>query len=249
VNRPLSRITLLRIAGGALVLQAAFNLERRQGMGVAAALAPLASRWGDREGRRRFLLRHLETYNTNPGLAGPLLGALARLESLAAAGDVTAADRAIRLKRGMESPLAALGDTLFWSGLRPGLLAVTAALGWIAGGWAVLLFLALYNAVHLGFRVGGVFWGYGAGETLPGLLRRPVLRRLVDALPWLALIGLGSLAAIAFGPSPGPGAAGLLALILGLVLGRRGVSHGALPVGGAIIVGLILAYQFGSPVP
>ena len=90
---PVSRGMLTKVGAGLLFLQAAFNPERRQGIGVAAALAPVARLWKDRRDRRAFFLRHLENFNTNPAMAGPILGAVVRLEEDAATGNAAAAER------------------------------------------------------------------------------------------------------------------------------------------------------------
>lgn len=230
-----------RVAWRSLSLQASYNPEQRQGLGVAAALAPVAAKTVDAEARRRFLLRHVQPYNTNPVLAGPLLGALVRLEEQGLAGDAEAEKRAIRLKRIMEAPLAATGDALFWNGIRPAAAALGAAVAWTAGVWGPLLFLALYNGPHLGIRFGGLYWGYRRGEGIADLLRADWVRGIRLAAPWLLLAGLAVLGVLAFAPASGPEIPGALALAAGYLLGRRGVPRGTVLALGAIIIGLIVA--------
>ena len=113
--------TLWRVALGGLALQAAFGPDRRQGLGMGAALAPVA-RFLPEEARSRFLACHLENYNTNPAMTGPLLGALVHLEEKGAGGDERAVQRAGKLKRGVEGPFASAGDALRWGGMRPGVV-------------------------------------------------------------------------------------------------------------------------------
>jgi len=236
-----------RVIWGGLSLQAAYTPERRQGLGVASALAPVAARGADPEARRRFLMRHVESYNTNPVLAGPLLGALVRLEEEALDGDPEAEARAIRLKRTMEAPLAATGDALFWNGIRPAAAAVGAAAAWTVGAWGPLLFLMLYNTPHLALRVGGVYWGYRRAEGIAVLLRADWVRAVRVTAPWMLLAGLAVLGVLAFAPASGPEIPGILALALGYVLGRRGVPRGTVLALGAIIIGLIAATVLRSP--
>ncbi len=127
-------VRLFQVAIAGLAFQASFGPDRRQGLGVGTMLAPAAGLWRTLEDRRRFLLRHLENFNTNPAMAGPLMGAVVRFEELAAAGDVEALERLIKLKRGLEGPFAAAGDRLLWVGIRSGAAVVGGIVGWMAGG-------------------------------------------------------------------------------------------------------------------
>jgi len=159
---------LLQVAIAGLALQASFGPDRRQGLGVGSMVAPVAGLWRTLDDRRRFLLRHLENFNTNPAMAGPLMGAIIRLEERAAAGDVQALERVIKVKRSLEGPFAATGDRLLWVGMRSCAAVVVGIVGWLVGGaWAAFCFLVLYNLVHLGIRLGGVFWGYHHALQVP----------------------------------------------------------------------------------
>lgn len=235
------RSSLFRIALGALVLQASYHPERRQGLGMAAALAPLGRRWAEPGSRRRFLERQTEPMNTNPAMAGILLGALARLEARAAAGDPGSAERGSVLRRALEGPFAAAGDALLWTGLRPAAALVGSLVAWRGGAVGVVAFLVLYNAVHLGVRMGGVFWGHGRAESVHRILRWRTLRAALAVLPWAVLAGTLGVLGAAAGGSGGPGWAAAPAALAGALLGRRGVSRGGLLAGGAIVCGLLLA--------
>jgi mannose/fructose/N-acetylgalactosamine-specific phosphotransferase system component IID len=244
--RRLSLFDLTRLATWGLVLQASFHTGRRQAVGVAAAMASLSHLWPLAEDRRRFLLRHLEPMNTNPAMAGPLLGALARLEERAAAGEEGALERLLHLRRILEGPLAATGDALLWTGLRPAAALLGTLVAWFAGLAGPLVFLILYNGVHLGLRWGGVFWGHARGERIHELMRARWLRALRVTLRWG--IPVFSLVLIALAASGGglprwtvaPAAAG------GVMLGQKSLLRGGFLAGGAIMVGLMLALVFGS---
>jgi mannose/fructose/N-acetylgalactosamine-specific phosphotransferase system component IID len=238
-----------RVAWGGLFLQAAYNPERRQALGVASALAPAAVLWPEPEARRRFLLRHLAMFNTNPAMAGPILGGVLRLEERAAAGDSVALDRVARLKKGLEGPFAAAGDALVWGGARPVAGLGGSAIALLAGVWGAVFLLLVYNAVHLGLRVGGVFWGYRRGDDVHLLVRGRWFRRALSAAPWLVLIGGAAAGIVALGPGAtrsGPALLGGIALLAGYAAGRRRVSRGTLVAIGAIIVGLVAAAKDGG---
>lgn len=237
----LARRDLWRVAFGVLALQAVFTTERRQGLGVAAALAPLRRLFAAPEDGGRFLRRHAESFNTNPALAGPLLGAVARLEERAAGGDAAAGERARKVKSALEAPFAALGDAFLWNALRPALVLAGGFLAWTAGFWGPVLFLVLYNAVHLGLRVGGVFWGYRRADRVQDLLRAAWLRRGIRAGAWVVAAGVLALALRAWTLPGAPGFLGLAGVAAGFVLGRRGFTRGALLAAGGIIVGLVFS--------
>lgn len=242
----LARRDLWSVALGVLAIQAAFSTERRQGLGVAAALSPLRRLFAAEDGGR-FLRRHAESFNTNPAFAGPLLGAVARLEERAAGGDVPAGEHARKVKSALEAPFAALGDAYLWNALRPALVLWGGLLAWTAGFWGPVLFLVLYNGVHLGIRVGGVFWGYRQADRVQELLRTPWLRRGIRVGAWAVAAGVFGLALRAWAHPGIPGLLGLAGVAGGFILGRRGFTRGALLAVGGIIVGLVFSLWNGTP--
>src|SRR5258705_2535611 len=77
---------LRRVAWRTLLLQAAFNYERQQGIGWAFALDPALRRiYPDDALRRERLAEHTPHFNTQPTLASVALRALAALEEQPAA--------------------------------------------------------------------------------------------------------------------------------------------------------------------
>lgn len=232
---------LWKVALGVLAVQAAFNTERRQGLGVAAALSPARRAAGKPDGDR--LRRHLETFNTNPAMAGPLLGAVARLEERDGAGG----GRAGKVKAALEAPFAALGDTCLYTALRPSLALWGGFLAVAAGGIGPALFLVLYNGAHLGLRVGGVFWGYRRADRVQDLLRARWLRGGIRAGAWALAAGVTGLALRAWIHPGIPEGLGLAALACGFLLGRRGFTRGAVLALGGMIVGLVFLFLDGIP--
>jgi len=214
---------------------------------MGAALAPILAGDPDPERRRRRGLAYLETYNTNPALAGPLLGALARLEALGNEGDEAALAQAERLRRALEAPLAAGGDAFLWSAVRPLAVLVGAVVAWAEGLAGIIVLLVLYNAVHLGLRLGGIAWGHAHPERVPGLVRMPWLRSGTAALRRGAALAVLVLTFLLLAPVATWGMLLACALpALGVwVRERRGFAHGGLLAGGAIMFGLILAFLFG----
>jgi mannose/fructose/N-acetylgalactosamine-specific phosphotransferase system component IID len=155
--------------------------------------------------------RAFEFYNAHPYLCGYLLGAAARLEE-EGQGEALA-----RLKRAAIPPLGAVGDRLFWAGLKPlsGVLAVLALLPaarhpggsllLALGVGAALLATAAYNWAHLAWRWRALREGHRLGLGVSAAIRALASHPLVAgsstalalaaglalpmALPWAAGAG------------------------------------------------------------
>ena len=212
---------LMRVALRTPLLQATWNYERQQGLGWAWCLKPVLDRlYPDPELRRARLAEHTAYFNTQPTLASLALGVIAGLEEQRAGGAGPDADGVSRVKGVLGSALAALGDRLFWSTLRPfaACLGVVLALGGTWQGAATMW--VCYNALHLGLRWQGVAWGYREG---PAVLGEALRRRLEDAVGRLSVIGaamVGVLVALLMIPGGQPRTVTFqTALMGGLVLG------------------------------
>jgi PTS system mannose-specific IID component len=234
-ERPsLRTIDLARVATRAVYLQAFSTAERMQGPGFAFSILPALRRLFGPGRRTAALKRHMGYFNTHPVLAGIVLGAVARLEERRARGEDVTEERIDLVKHALASPLAALGDPLFWATLRPlsGLLGVV-AVGVIPGpdvmapDWRVLLcplvVLLTYNAVALPFRVSGVARGYARAEEPLELVRTLRLREWRATLERIGAFVCGALVAFtvigvheSIGRVTGGGAAHLLLLLAGM---------------------------------
>ncbi len=179
---------LWRVVGRSLLLQALWNRERMQGQGLAFALRPVARRLAGRDGEARWLARHLGYFNTHPVLAAYALGAVARLEEDRALGEGPPEEAIERAKAALGSALAAVGDALFWSTLRP--LAAAIGVLWVLQGspWGPLAFLGLFNSAHAVVRLRGVFSGRALGLAVLGERVQARLRRLRAAFRLVGLV-------------------------------------------------------------
>jgi PTS system mannose-specific IID component len=187
----------------------------------------------------------MEYFNTQPYLASFVLGAVARAEEDRASGRNADADVA-EFKKTLMAPLGALGDSFFWGSLKP--FAASAAVAVLLAGawWAPLLFLVLYNIVHVGLRLSLVFVGYETEGDVVALLSRYNFTRLARRYKVLSLAIIGCIVGTlsAWGPefrssvsaSPLFLAAAGLALTLGMIALLR---MGASPV--KIMIGLAAA--------
>lgn len=163
--RGIGAFTLWRVLWRSFFFQAAANYERMQNVGFAYAMAPALARLYTGPARSAALQRHLGFYNSHPYLAAAVIGASIRLEMRVAAGQASPA-LVEAVKRMTMGPLAAIGDSFFWSSLRP-FACAWAIVGLLWGvPWAPLAALALYNLFHLTVRVYGLVVGYRAGEAV-----------------------------------------------------------------------------------
>jgi len=196
---------LAKVTSRSFYLQALFSAQRQQGLGFAFALLPVIRRlYAGAEEQGRALARHLGFFGTHPVLAGYVLGVVARLEERRARG-VPVEDAQIEdVKRALASPLAALGDPLFWVTLRPfaGLVGILGmGLLPLADPWGPdlrvlvcpLLALLTYNAVALRFRIAGVPRGYALADEPGRLLDSLKLARLTGIFERASAFGFGLL--------------------------------------------------------
>ena len=236
--------TLLRVFYRSLFLQAGWNPEGMQNLGFCFAIGPaLNAIYLDESPRRRAIERHLEFFNCHPYLAAAILGAAIHQEQAVARGEL-APEAPSQLKRALGPPFAALGDGFFWLALRPACALVAALTVPALGLGSILVFLGLYNSVHLSARallfVSGLRRGPGVIEVVAraqvptgtGLLKAAAAVMagalaghavLAAALPWrplhAALVGAGIIVATLLLPRARPLIVLYLALVLGLAVG------------------------------
>jgi mannose PTS system EIID component len=207
-NLRLKRGDLTQATSRSVQIQALLTPERMQGPGFCFALLPALRRlYAGSEELATALTRHMSYFATHPVLAGYVIGAAARLEERRARGEPIAPEQIEQLKQSLASPLAALGDPLFWSTLRPlaGLLGVL-AIGLVhppapaEPDQRVLLCplftLLAYNAVALPFRIVAVSRGYAEADQPAALLRSLKLSEWVRVLGRAGALGYGALVAL-----------------------------------------------------
>ena len=157
-------------------VQASWNYDRMLGIGVGLAEEPLLRDLGRAEGDaayRAAVGRGAGFFNSHPYLAGLAVGATARAEY-----DHVPPEQIERLRAALCGPLGSLGDRLVWAGWLPfvsGLAVAAAVLG--AGAAAVVGFLVVYNAGHVGLRWWALRAGWDHGMRVAAALHAPALQR------------------------------------------------------------------------
>ena len=190
-TQPVSRWLLARVLFRSLFLQATTNFERMQNVGFGYCMAPVLKRLYTGEELQAAMRRHLEFYNSHPYMSAAVLGAAVRMETQIAAGELPAG-RVSNFKRSMMGPMAAIGDSFFWSSLRPlsAALAVVSVLSGIL--WAPLALLLLYNFCHITVRIWGISAGYRLGEQVVMEIYRVNLPRFADLTHYVTAVFLGA---------------------------------------------------------
>jgi PTS system mannose-specific IID component len=134
-------------------IQGSWNFKGMQNIGFCYAISPVIDEVaGDKKVKKQALTRHTELFNTHPYMASTILGAVAEMELESKGRDSEIIDE---MKMTLSGPFAAIGDTFFWSTLKPlfSITAITAA--FLGNIFAPIIFLLLYNSFHIWMRVKG----------------------------------------------------------------------------------------------
>jgi len=247
----LSRAVKVRVFMRSLLLQASWNPKGMQNLGLVYALYPALERiYPDPGKRREAVQRHLSFFNTHPYVAAAIVGGVLYHEERIAAGEEDPR-RVTEFKGALMGPLAALGDGFFWLSLRPAVGALCAALVPWLGAWAAVLFLVLYNVVHLTLRAQLFGMGLQLGDRLVEAVARARLPKRGARLRAVAAASAGAAAAslaFTFGAQQGGVggwllAGGCLALgALSYLLVARKVPTAVLTAMAALLAGCLGAW-------
>jgi len=182
------------------------------GIGLGYAAEPLLEdlKLADPTRHAEAAVRSAEYFNSHPYLAGLALGALVRAEY-----DQVPGAQIARLRTALTSPLGALGDQLFWTGLVPAVLGA-AILGIVAGAgiWSLVIALVLYNTVRMITGIWALRTGLETGTQVGAAIGDSWLRTAAPPVGLAAglLVGLACpLAALWLLPASGPAGTALAA--------------------------------------
>jgi mannose/fructose/N-acetylgalactosamine-specific phosphotransferase system component IID len=186
--KKISRLDLFRLYLRSFFVQAGWNYERMLALGFTWILLPLGKKlYPTPEGRKRFLNRHLQSFNTNPYLASYALGGVAKLEEVGASEE-----EILEFKDSLRGPLGALGDNFIWMNLGPALLILGIILASTLGAFGALGFWLLYNLHQVYLRARGVFKGYALGLNLTSDLQSTYYPKTIKWSSRMGAIFLGT---------------------------------------------------------
>jgi mannose/fructose/N-acetylgalactosamine-specific phosphotransferase system component IID len=184
--RKISKFDLIRLYVRSFFVQTGWTYERMLAFGFTWILAPLARKlFPSAEEQRKFIRRHLVSFNANPYLASYAVGAVTKLEE-----DQTSPEQIERFKSVLRGPLGALGDNLFWQNLRPALLILGLILTERYGVYGVLIFFLIFNLFQIYVRARGMLKGYTLGLEASSDLTK---RHLRDMTRWSRRVGAACL--------------------------------------------------------
>lgn len=220
-------------------VQGSFASDARQWLGWVVALDAVRPR-PEEDPSRAWVDDEPRALNTNPHFFGILVGARIGIEE----GEEQGRALARPITEVLPSTLGALGDRVVWTGIRPALVAVAAALvpwlGWAAalGAWIV------FGIAQAVFRAWSFEWARRHGAGVAVELQNLPLHAVADRSRRVGALAVGVVTAtwlvgpLSIGIEP---IAGASALGVGSVLAWRRID----PLWALVAVG-ILAWWFGG---
>jgi len=208
---------LFKIYLRSFALQGSWNFERLQGLGALYVMTPALIFYYQGVDRLAAFRRHIGYFNTHPYLATSVFGTAIHYEERAAAGLNTEKDFN-DYRQMVMAPYTAMGDALFWGGLRPLAAGIALLFAVADSSWAPVVFLLVFNFPHLWVRWNGLAQGCRNGFDSIELVQKLRLPDLATRLKEGTIILLG----------------GFCAYLLFVELGKKSLSpawaFGCLPV-------------------
>ncbi|HOT97342.1 MAG TPA: PTS system mannose/fructose/sorbose family transporter subunit IID [bacterium] len=243
------------------IVQGSWNHMSMLGLGFGFSAIPFIKRiYKTRKQREECLRRHLDFFNSHPYFASWCLGAVAKLEE-EAHRKKWGESRPIEIfKERLVGPLGAIGDRLFWNGLKPAAAGLGVFLALTAGWIAIPVFLVVYNIPHLLVRIYGLREGYRKGFDIVSELSVRRYQKWFDGVGLVgsAVAGACLVAAVRWSALGGhvPAASGyeagmlpatifIAALLLTLVALRFNKSR-HLTLLGAALLGLLISLAWSA---
>lgn len=148
-------------------LENCYNYERQQGLGCAIAMWPAIKRfYTTKEEQAEALVRHMAIFNTTPHVVTAITGIAAAMEK--EASENPDFDRSIinNVKVGLMGPFAGIGDSLFQGTFRIIASGIGISLAQQGSVMGPILFLVIFNLIHLVTRYVLTSLGYRSGASL-----------------------------------------------------------------------------------
>jgi mannose PTS system EIID component len=177
---------LAKIFLRSLLIQSSLNFRRMQNMGFAYSVLPMkkSREWKNGEWAD-FLRRHVQLFNTHPYLSAPILGSVVKAEE--APASERAGEAVLQLKKTLMAPYAAIGDAFFWGTWRPFAAIVAVFLALMDLCFSPVVFVLLYNSLHLWVRGRGFLEGYRSGNGGLQFVQALNLPAMNAKIRWLSL--------------------------------------------------------------
>lgn len=188
VEKVITKKDLNKMAWRSMLLQASFNYERMQAAGWLYSLLPgLKKIHKNKKDLSDSMKDHMEFFNTHPFLVTFIMGIVTAMEENKADRDTIRS-----IKVATMGPLGGIGDALFWLTLLPICVGIGASFGKTGSALGAVIFLVLFNAVHLSLRFGLMHYGYKTGVKAISKLKEGT-KKVSRAASILGITVLGAL--------------------------------------------------------
>lgn len=182
------RDALRRMFFRSFLIQAAWTFEGLQSIGFTYGISPLLEQvYPDSRERAEVMRKYLNFFNSHPYMSTAILGATATLERRRHQENIGTTEQ---LRDAVSGPLAALGDALFWTGLKPLFSIIAVIVAYLGYAAAPLIFLVLFNTFHIWMRLVGFIQGlrhdFGLVRFIHAL-KLPELTRFIKQLTTILL--------------------------------------------------------------
>ncbi len=150
-----------------MLLQASFNYERMQASGWLYGLLPALKKiHTNKRDLARAMKGHMGFFNTHPFLVTFVIGIILAMER--SKQDVNSIQST---KIAVGAPLGGIGDAMFWLTLLPICGRIGASLALQGSILGAVVFIVLFNVVHLGLRFGLAHYAYRMGVAAIPLIK------------------------------------------------------------------------------
>lgn len=186
-------------------LQTSWNFERLQNIGFLFSFIHILRRIY-KNSKLNFLLsikRHITFFNTNIFFSSAILGVMTKLEEEINNDNPETKEKEIEnIKIGIMGPLAAIGDSLFWTGIKPLALLIGGGLVWLYNYEikifliACLISILIYNVPRILIKYFLLYKSYFQYTELFLLIQKI---RFQDIMKSIKLLGMGVLGIVMAG--------------------------------------------------
>lgn len=178
-----------------LTMEYSWNYERQQHMGYCYSMLPIIRRvYDNKEDQIQAAKRHMEFFNTTPYISTLILGISSAMEEANANDDRFDASSINSIKAALMSPLAGIGDSLFWGTLRVIATGLGVSLSMQGNILGPLLFLLVFNIPAYIVRWLCLKWGYGFGTSfLSKIEESGLMPKLTMGAAILGLMVIGAM--------------------------------------------------------
>lgn len=195
-GKKLTKKDLLAVFWNSLALEYSWNYERQQNMGYCNTMMPVINKLykGDKEKHRAAMERHMEFFNTTPYISTAIIGITAAMEESNSENEDFDTSAISSVKASMMSPLAGIGDSLFWGTLRVIATGVGTSLALQGNILGAILFLLIFNVPAFAARYICLMKGYEFGTRfLDRLEGSGLMPKLTYGASVLGLIVIGAM--------------------------------------------------------